>query len=95
MMNKTIYDNPILINTKKSTPEEIDTLITKWDKIPASFRIIEPLDPAFIEIDRLNRELEAASTYIEEHEVVHLKIKKNIPTVIQYQGRRYVYDDRN
>lgn len=58
-------------------------------------KMMEPLDPAFIEIDRLNRELEAAATYIEENEVIHLKYKKNTPTVIQYQGRRYVLDDRN
>jgi hypothetical protein len=58
-------------------------------------RISKPLDPAIIEIDRLNRELEAAATYIEENEVIHKKCKKNIPTVIEYQGRRYVLDDRN
>lgn len=60
-----------------------------------NLKMMKPIDPALIEIDRLNRELEAAATYIEEHEVVHLKTKKNIPTVIQYQGRRYVFDDRN
>jgi hypothetical protein len=58
-------------------------------------KISQPLDPAIIEIDRLNRELEAAAAYIEENEVLHKKFKKNIPTVIEYQGRRYVLDDRS
>jgi hypothetical protein len=47
------------------------------------------------EILKLREELEAATKYIEEHEVIHKKFKKNIPTVIEYQGRRYVLDDRN
>jgi hypothetical protein len=37
-------------------------------------------------------ELQAASRYIEENEVIHLKTKKDIPTVIEYQGRRYILD---
>jgi hypothetical protein len=41
---------------------------------------------------KLEEELEAASRYIEENEVIHLKTKKDIPTVIEYQGRRYILD---
>jgi hypothetical protein len=37
-------------------------------------------------------ELEAASRYIEENEVIHVKTKRDIPTVIEYQGRRYILD---
>jgi hypothetical protein len=38
------------------------------------------------------KELEAASHYIAENEVIHLKVKKDIPTVIEYKGRRYILD---
>jgi hypothetical protein len=41
------------------------------------------------------KELEAASAYIQEHEVIHKKLKKDIPTVIEYKGRRYVLDHDN
>jgi hypothetical protein len=40
-------------------------------------------------------ELEAAARYIEENEVIHKKVKKDIPTVIEYQGRRYILDHAN
>jgi hypothetical protein len=40
----------------------------------------------------VQEELEAASRYIAENEVIHLKVKKDIPTVIEYQGRRYILD---
>jgi hypothetical protein len=35
-------------------------------------------------------ELEAATRYIAENEVIHVKTKRDIPTVIEYQGRRYI-----
>jgi hypothetical protein len=38
------------------------------------------------------KEIEAASRYIEENEVIHVKTKRDIPTVIEYQGRRYILD---
>jgi hypothetical protein len=37
-------------------------------------------------------ELQAASRYIEENEVIHVKTKRDIPTVIEYRGRRYILD---
>jgi hypothetical protein len=37
-------------------------------------------------------ELQAASRYIEENEVIHVKNKRDIPTVIEYKGRRYILD---
>jgi hypothetical protein len=40
----------------------------------------------------LKASLEAASHYIEENEVIHVKTKRNIPTVIEYKGRRYILD---
>lgn len=86
---------PIKIITAKSFSEqEIQDMVKEYSTQPV--KIMAPLDdPAFIEIDKLKEELAAATTYIEENEVIHLKTKKNIPTVIQYQGRRYVLDDRN
>lgn len=48
-----------------------------------------------IPIERINEmkeEMEAASRYIAENEVIHVKTKKDIPTVIEYQGRRYILD---
>lgn len=85
---------PIKIITAKSFSEqEIQDMINEFSTQPV--RIMEPLEPAIIEIDKLKEELKAATTYIEENEVIHLKTKKNIPTVINYQGRRYVLDDRN
>ena len=85
---------PIKIITAKSFSEqEIQDMVKEYSTQPV--KIMEPLDPAFIEIDKLKEELKAATTYIEENEVVHLKTKKNIPTVIQYQGRRYVLDGPN
>lgn len=44
---------------------------------------------------QLEEDLGAATRFIAEHEVLHVKIKKDIPTVISYQGRRYVLDARN
>ena len=79
-----------LILSKKFTNEEVEEIRKQWEAAPVKIN----LDAEFIEIDRLNRELEAAATYIEENEVIHLKTKKNIPTVIQYQGKRYVLDHR-
>jgi hypothetical protein len=38
------------------------------------------------------KELAAATEYIAEYEVIHKKIKKDIPTVIEYKGKRYVLD---
>jgi hypothetical protein len=38
------------------------------------------------------KELAAAAEYIAEYEVIHKKIKKDIPTVIEYKGKRYVLD---
>jgi hypothetical protein len=96
----TIYDKPIVLRTNKTfTDDELKALIDSVSAEPLRIAL-DPLtmltqDPAIIEIDRLNRELEAAATYIEENEVIHKKFKKNIPTVIEYQGRRYVLDDRN
>jgi hypothetical protein len=40
----------------------------------------------------LQEDLESAATYIQENEVVHKRYKKGIPTVIEYQGRRYILD---
>lgn len=40
----------------------------------------------------LKEELEVAANYIQENEVVHKKHKNNVPTVIEYQGRRYILD---
>jgi hypothetical protein len=44
------------------------------------------------ELAMYEEELEAASRYIAENEVIHVKTKKDIPTVIEYQGRRYILD---
>jgi predicted choloylglycine hydrolase len=65
---------------------ELEKAISRYDK--AAPQILDTFS-------KLKEELEAATTYIEENEVIHLKYKKNTPTVIQYQGRRYVLDDRN
>jgi hypothetical protein len=46
-------------------------------------------------LTEMKEELEAAARYIEEHEVIHKKVKKDIPTVIEYQGRRYILDHAN
>ena len=43
-------------------------------------------------IKELKEELEVAANYIQENEVVHKRHKKDIPTVIEYQGRRYILD---
>jgi hypothetical protein len=45
--------------------------------------------------NQLKQELKSATNYIEKYEVIHLKTKNDLPTVIRYQGRRYVLDDRN
>jgi intracellular sulfur oxidation DsrE/DsrF family protein len=43
-------------------------------------------------LEKVVDELQAASRYIEENEVIHLKTKRDIPTVIEYKGRRYILD---
>jgi intracellular sulfur oxidation DsrE/DsrF family protein len=43
-------------------------------------------------LEKVVDELQAASRYIEENEVIHVKTKRDIPTVIEYQGRRYILD---
>jgi hypothetical protein len=50
------------------------------------------MERPLILVSQYKEELEAASRYIEENEVIHLKTKKDIPTVIEYQGRRYILD---
>jgi hypothetical protein len=47
---------------------------------------------SFSDVHFLNEELEAASRYIAENEVIHVKTKRDIPTVIEYKGRRYILD---
>jgi hypothetical protein len=39
-------------------------------------------------------ELEAATEYIGNFEVVHKRTKKDVPTVIEYQGKEYILDYR-
>ena len=39
-------------------------------------------------------ELVAASEHIENFEVIHKKTKNDVPTVIEYQKKRYVLDYR-
>ena len=46
-------------------------------------------------LEKQQQDLEAASKYIAENEVIHKKTKKNVPNVIEYQGRRYVLDHAN
>jgi hypothetical protein len=45
-------------------------------------------------IKKLEEDLEAAAKYIEENEVIHKRNKNGITTVIEYQGRRYIYDHK-
>jgi hypothetical protein len=35
-------------------------------------------------------ELEAATEYIGSYEVIHKKTKNGVPSVIEYQGRKYI-----
>lgn len=54
------------------------------------------MERPLILVSQYKEELEAAARYIAENEVIHLKTKKDIPTVIEYQGRRYILDnDKN
>ena len=39
-------------------------------------------------------ELAAAAEHIENYEVIHKKMKNDVPTVIEYQKKRYVLDYR-
>lgn len=50
------------------------------------------LNQVTFDLDFLAEELEHATRYIAENEVIHKKVKKGVPTVIEYQGRRYVLD---
>ena len=46
------------------------------------------------ELVHRQKELELASNYIAENEVIHKKFKKDIPTVIEYQGRKYILEQQ-
>jgi hypothetical protein len=59
---------------------------------PTPIMVSEPFEIEHLQMNSLQEELQAASRYIAENEVIHLKTKKDIPTVIEYQGRRYILD---
>jgi hypothetical protein len=68
--------------------EELKRIMNK----PIPIMVSEPFEIEHLEINSLNEELQAASRYIEENEVIHVKTKRDIPTVIEYRGRRYILD---
>jgi hypothetical protein len=50
------------------------------------------------EIQQLKKMIEESPTGFiipMEPSIKHLKVKKDIPTVVEYQGRRYILDDSN
>jgi hypothetical protein len=59
---------------------------------PTIWDWVDRYNDKVFEIIEIKEELKAASRYIAENEVIHLKTKKDIPTVIEYQGRRYILD---
>jgi hypothetical protein len=62
---------------------------------PTVWDWVDRYNDKVFEILKIKEELEAAARYIEENEVIHKKVKKDIPTVIEYQGRRYILDHAN
>lgn len=56
--------------------------------------MVNPMGRLLLErkVKQLQEDLDAAGKYIEEHEIVHKKYRRGVPTVIEYQGRRYVLD---
>jgi hypothetical protein len=92
MIDEMVYMNELakITNTKvilKDSGIDIEELRKTMDQ-PGKVIGIK----SFSDVHFLNEELEAASHYIEENEVIHVKTKRDIPTVIEYQGRRYILD---
>jgi hypothetical protein len=87
---RRLRNTPVLI-ADKMPGINIDEL-KKLMNGPMRVMVSEPFEIEHLQMDSLQEELEAASRYIAENEVIHLKVKKDIPTVIEYQGRRYILD---
>jgi hypothetical protein len=62
------------------------------DKLEAYYKKDIKTEIASMFLEKVVDELQAASRYIEENEVIHVKTKKDIPTVIEYKDRRYILD---
>ena len=77
--------------------EELDIIAEKWNMGYGFEEIAEEHkrdpDEIFLAIFHQAREgkIHRKLNY-KRPDVKHLKIKKDIPTVIQYEGRRYVYE---
>jgi hypothetical protein len=92
MMDEMVYMNELAkrTNTKvilKDSGIDIEELRKAMDQ-PGKVIGIK----SFSDVQFLNEELEAASRYIAENEVVELKHKNGRPTIIEYKGRRYILD---
>ena len=92
-IERRLRNTPVLIAGKGKMSginlEELKKLMNQ----PLKIMVSEPFEIEHLDIDYFKHELEAASNYIAENEVIHKKFKKDIPTVIEYQGRRYVLDN--
>lgn len=110
-MNTRKYATPLLKKGKKYVfcnedlepafeQDEIDIIAEKWNQGFSFEEIAEEHmrdpDEIFLAIFHQAREGKISRKLIYKKSLVkHLKIEHSIPTIIQYEGRKYIYDAKS